>query len=567
MRQKCKAIQLAALVAAVLTAAVVILLGSRMGLEDLTLDERNVEVWGDWQLQREDGSLERVTLPLRVSAQPEEVFRLARTLPQELVSGRSVCIRASSQEITAYVDGEETASYGGDASRQLMGNPGSAWFLFRLPENSGGKELVLEYTSPYQQFSGHFNEVLYGSKTSLLFAIAKKYWAGFVGSLFIFFGGGLGVIINAAVSVRRKKGPSPMLWLSLFAMLAGMWSMCESKLLQLFTGNQMLLCYGHYLLFMLLPLPFTLYMEVAYTKHHREFGRWFFAVFCLNFFACVALQAAGTAGFFELLPVAQVLLGIYMAAVIVSLTYESLRYRNQQAKLLLLTMIPLFLSAAAELINFAFRGYGNVTDYMVAGLIGYVVTLSALSLWNLNRSAQRGREAEYFKRMAYIDFLTGGKNRAAFQSDVEALTGKGLREPFWLVSLDMNGLKQVNDVYGHLEGDKAIKKAFEAVSCAFGAQGQCYRMGGDEFICIVRVKNEADIVKSLREINRMLKKEQTGLAYDITLASGYAQYTEQTDMDFAEFWNFVDKKMYQDKERRNAPQPQKDSGASQEQAL
>lgn len=49
---------------------------------------------------------------------------------------------------------------------------------------------------------------------------------------------------------------------------------------------------------------------------------------------------------------------------------------------------------------------------------------------------------------------------------------------------DVNNLKKVNDTMGHQKGDEMIKRVADVMSASLGKYGQCYRIGGDEFVFI-----------------------------------------------------------------------------------
>jgi diguanylate cyclase (GGDEF)-like protein len=86
-------------------------------------------------------------------------------------------------------------------------------------------------------------------------------------------------------------------------------------------------------------------------------------------------------------------------------------------------------------------------------------------------------------RMAEHDYLTGLYNRRGFLGELE----RRLQQPeaqgqtLTLFSLDMDGLKSVNDIYGHSEGDYAIQCLAKALEQLLGDNGICARYGGDEF--------------------------------------------------------------------------------------
>ena len=87
--------------------------------------------------------------------------------------------------------------------------------------------------------------------------------------------------------------------------------------------------------------------------------------------------------------------------------------------------------------------------------------------------------------LAYTDSMTEVQNRNAYE---ECL--KKLRKPnanisrITVIVIDINGLKEINDGFGHFCGDDAIKTVAKALRETIGAKADIYRIGGDEFVCI-----------------------------------------------------------------------------------
>lgn len=92
-------------------------------------------------------------------------------------------------------------------------------------------------------------------------------------------------------------------------------------------------------------------------------------------------------------------------------------------------------------------------------------------------------EKKYLESIAYTDGLTKLGNRYAYEQERNRL--EALAEiPVIVMVSDMNGLKQINDTLGHLEGDKAICRIGELLEKSFAEFAKCYRIGGDEF-CVL----------------------------------------------------------------------------------
>ena len=98
------------------------------------------------------------------------------------------------------------------------------------------------------------------------------------------------------------------------------------------------------------------------------------------------------------------------------------------------------------------------------------------------------------------DALTGLLNRQAYYATVEEksknITG--------IVSIDMNGLKMINDKDGHAAGDEALKTLAHCFIRAGNSKQSVYRVGGDEFLVVCRRSSEEEIVEYTERINKNL---------------------------------------------------------------
>ncbi|WP_456271371.1 putative bifunctional diguanylate cyclase/phosphodiesterase [Bacillus sp. AK031] len=84
--------------------------------------------------------------------------------------------------------------------------------------------------------------------------------------------------------------------------------------------------------------------------------------------------------------------------------------------------------------------------------------------------------------MAYHDSLTGLYNRLYIQEDLEKRVGEG--KPFYLLLLDLDYFKHINDTHGHLFGDEVIRTVASFIKSKLGASDIAGRLGGDEFVII-----------------------------------------------------------------------------------
>lgn len=122
------------------------------------------------------------------------------------------------------------------------------------------------------------------------------------------------------------------------------------------------------------------------------------------------------------------------------------------------------------------------------------------------------------RQKSITDQLTGVYNRAYFEELVEDYKNN-ITLPLTIISADCDGLKKINDKYGHAAGDKYICFAKEAIQESLPANSYLFRMGGDEFVAIIpgMKKYEASIV--VKNIVKNSKKYKTN-TFQLKLSAG-----------------------------------------------
>jgi diguanylate cyclase (GGDEF)-like protein len=116
-------------------------------------------------------------------------------------------------------------------------------------------------------------------------------------------------------------------------------------------------------------------------------------------------------------------------------------------------------------------------------------------------SARKKAEA-YLEFLGKHDALTKLRNRAFYDDEIARLNRRG-PFPVGALVVDVNGLKQVNDEFGHSAGDALLRRAGEALRKALGETLQAARVGGDEFACLLPRNGEAEMT-SLTDSLRMV---------------------------------------------------------------
>ena len=152
--------------------------------------------------------------------------------------------------------------------------------------------------------------------------------------------------------------------------------------------------------------------------------------------------------------------------------------------------------------------------------------------------------------MSSTDMLTGVKNRNSMNAVISEVTsGKvKLSSPCSVIFADLNGLKWVNDVKGHYEGDKVLKTAASILKDVFSEE-DVFRAGGDEFLILAPGMAEAEAQNRVKALLAQAEKTE-----DVHFAVGIAVITDGGDIRKA--MHLADKRMYQNKAKYYEKHPE-----------
>jgi diguanylate cyclase (GGDEF)-like protein len=167
-------------------------------------------------------------------------------------------------------------------------------------------------------------------------------------------------------------------------------------------------------------------------------------------------------------------------------------------------------------------------------------------------------EYDEFKKLqinAATDALTGLYNRRLFDEYCEKELNRAKRygHNLAIVILDLHRLKEVNDRFGHLEGDQALQLAASTLRKTLRASDFAFRIGGDEFSLLLPQTDPEQAVTLCRRVRALYEAEIHRLKGDIgvTLDFGVAVYPLDSEQK-SELMSLADKRLYELKHSANA---------------
>lgn len=157
-------------------------------------------------------------------------------------------------------------------------------------------------------------------------------------------------------------------------------------------------------------------------------------------------------------------------------------------------------------------------------------------------------------RLYTIDPLANLNNRNGFRLSTQQLYSYCIntKKPVMLMFLDMDGLKMINDTYGHKHGDTAIIAMSDALRVACTGGEICCRFGGDEFIIFAADYTEERAMILKNSIERILQEtnETSDLPYTIAASIGYHIAVPERGVDLFQLATIADNIMYAEKKKK-----------------
>ena len=155
-------------------------------------------------------------------------------------------------------------------------------------------------------------------------------------------------------------------------------------------------------------------------------------------------------------------------------------------------------------------------------------------------------------QMATMDELTQLSNRRGFEALAQHALNvcKRLDKPASLLFFDLNKFKQINDTYGHAEGDRALVTFAEVLREVLRESDVIGRLGGDEFVAFLTQADGIETVGILARLRSVLAKRNATAkrGYEIAYSVGQIQYDPAAHGSIAELLAQADAAMYENKQ-------------------
>lgn len=157
-------------------------------------------------------------------------------------------------------------------------------------------------------------------------------------------------------------------------------------------------------------------------------------------------------------------------------------------------------------------------------------------------------------RKALIDAVTGLYNRNYWEQIISGATFQPRTQNFSLILIDVDNLKEINDTYGHIAGDKVIEIVGQAIKKCIRKEDAGLRYGGDEFIILLFNQDKKAAYRVIERIRREINKLAAGQGMNIQISAGAAYYDCLQNME--DIIKMADRDLYKEKRVKKSKEKQ-----------
>lgn len=496
--------------------------------------------------QMNDGEPKQVNLTDYIFDLPQkgDKITLTNVLPEANIMHPVLIVKVYHTVLDCYLDGELYYTYGRELYEkdQVLGHE---YLRIPLPADYVGREIRLEMTfTESNSVSSLSNFYVISSEDNYKESITKHYMTWMTSITLIVVG-----IVAVLTSVTRKRfnqDIQTIVWLSLFSMGISLWMLCNENLLFLIVDDMRICNVIEYFSLYLTIIPTALFFANVHADKKRMWGVFLFwagAAALLNV-AIIFTQVTGMEHYVNWLTYAQLMMAGEVVLIIYSL-FRSFKTKKSNQRVMAYGMVFMGIVIGLELLRYVASKYGGVNHWVEVSLVPlgsfvFVISMAYGYLMEFFKSYYSKTEQKILEKMAYTDLLTNVYNRNYCEKIMDEMEIE--KEPGFLVVLNLNELKYVNDNLGHQAGDELLVSFAQILQEVF-PEDCISRMGGDEFAVIASHKTE-DVVKfHLQQLDKAIeKKNKQGSR--LSAAYGYSYYDGLEDTMIRKVYREADEKMY-----------------------
>ncbi len=200
------------------------------------------------------------------------------------------------------------------------------------------------------------------------------------------------------------------------------------------------------------------------------------------------------------------------------------------------------------------KEYRTLGDYVIASFICGMIQLFVPGISLICAGTTFGCLYVFISmqdQMIFLDALTGLNNRNKLMQHLsDTISHSDDRKQLYLVMMDLDYFKSINDGYGHVEGDNALRIVADGLKmCCKDRHYFIARYGGDEFSAVCELDSEESIEEFRQNVRLAIKEKSQNCPYKLSISIGYKKYDPSIKTE-QEFIKLADAELYKEKQSK-----------------
>ena len=467
---------------------------------------------------------------------PAGVVKLYRSvLAPELSKESCLVFNIAHHNIDVYFEDVLVYRLTGAEGNRIGRNVSSNWCSVHVGQEHGGETVTVVLTPLFEAAVSKEPQFLLGSHYAIAMDVLLGELPLMVLSVLCMLLGLFVVAASLYFSFILKSGNGGVIYLGIFSIAIGLWKLTDLRSLSLLLSEYSM-AFGYVSVgsLFLTGLSLLMYFRTLFVNNRQGF---ILLLSISGSLICLYVLGAQLFGISEIrqnLVYSHILLITAIVSIPLAALFNRILYKSWGIHRSWRLLILLFVGIGLDLL-FYYLNNGN--GLMSFSIMSFIVYTSVVFLRSVQEST----------RKAYTDSRTGLENRTRWNELINS--DAPLPEPYAIMVIDLNGLKQVNDTYGHEAGDRMIYELSSILRNTLPRNSMICRWGGDEFTVLLTGVNRSRLDHHMDAL--VAAKDAYNNDYPenpIHFALGAALSSEHPDISRADLFRLADEEMYRNKQ-------------------
>lgn len=450
--------------------------------------------------------------------------------------------------IEVLIEQAKIFSYGVKQSHNNQTVGGGNTFI-TLPEHCQNRKLTIKFCVVEDHAFSCFKPIqIYSWKSAHSLLMIENRVPMFLSCFLCIFG--IVTLIISLILYMIYRTTHSFFFISLFSIAIGTWGLCFFQVLTLFSVPLYLISNVEYISLYLMPIPLSIYLLPQVKRLDKRIFTYIYQAMELimigSSFTVICLHFLNITHLATVLPMMQALIIGYLCIAILLLILN-IRKKEKNTQLYLIGLLIVLLFSGYDLISYCLYRYFSLKIEIFNGLtpLGMIVFISITvvdALQQVTQAKMAEAEQNLLRKRAFTDSMTQIYNRSYC---TEYMNDASMDQDYVVGCVDINNLKQANDTFGHVAGDRLILATAQILSETFAQDGIVGRMGGDEFIFIIQYIDDTQLNKLLETLCYKMKIANiSNPDLNLSIAYGYVISSAYPNCTLEQLYNKADEKMY-----------------------